>query len=109
MEVYFLLAVGQPQNQVFTIVFERVAPPRVCNLERVSQPCRATKTAPSTYAFFEFHQQNFEFATLPIASWLSASNIDPLPHTSPFRLLTIVLAEDGCQAVGKSSRCSFTS
>jgi hypothetical protein len=61
------------------------------------------------FLFFIFHQQNVEFAALPIASWLSASNIDALPHTSISRLLTIVLAEDGCQAVGKGSRCSFTS
>ncbi|KAG7425328.1 hypothetical protein Forpi1262_v013222 [Fusarium oxysporum f. sp. raphani] len=29
--------------------------------------------------FFGFHQQNVEFAALPIASWLSASNVDTLP------------------------------
>ncbi|KAM0083424.1 hypothetical protein ACKRZS_004369, partial [Fusarium odoratissimum] len=46
--------------------------------------------------------QNVEFAALPIASWLSASNVDALPHTSLFRLLKIVSAEDGYQAVGKA-------
>jgi hypothetical protein len=31
--------------------------------------------------FFGFHQQNVEFAALPTASWLSASNVNALPHT----------------------------
>jgi hypothetical protein len=42
----------------------------------------------SQVLFISFHQQNIEFGTLSIASWLSTSN-DALPHTALFRLLTI--------------------
>jgi hypothetical protein len=69
-----------------------MTPPRLCNVERVFRPCRAIKIIPSTRGFYSISSEDFELATLPVASRLSVNNIDTLPYTSFFRLLTIVLA-----------------